>query len=149
MKSFLFAAVSVFALLAACNGGKHAAVVSKMAAVDPAELSGDWQLDYLSNATTNLDSLYPAGKPRIRFEVTATAVSGYSGCNNFSGPVKIDGSHISFNQPFTITKKFCPGAGETVFMESLIKASTWAMTDTSTLHLIMTDKTRMKFTKLP
>jgi heat shock protein HslJ len=147
MRSILLTAISAFLLLTACNSGKHSTVTSKKVMANPSELNGIWQLNYISGTRAAFDSLYPGEKPRIAFDVADSSVSGHTGCNRFSGPVNITGSKIGFHQSFTMTKMFCPGKGEMVFLEALRKTNSWAVTDASTLNLIMDDTAIMRFTK--
>jgi heat shock protein HslJ len=146
MNRILLAAIAVFCLSASCNNGKQI-VTSKKAVADPSELNGAWQLDHISG-TIAFDSLYPNKKPQLIFDIPGFRVSGNTGCNSFSGPVSIEGSKISFNQPLTLTKMFCPGGGEPVFLETLKKTTSWAVTDASTLNLIAGDMAVMRFTRV-
>lgn len=148
MKPNLLTPLLLACLIAACNAPKQAGVVSKKATADPADLKGNWQLNYISGPRIAFEGLYPNKKPQISFDITASRTTGNTSCNNFSGPVSIEGSKISFNQPLTTTKMFCEGQGEPVFLESLRKITAWALTDTSTLTLIAGDIVLMRFIKV-
>jgi heat shock protein HslJ len=147
MKQILLAAIAVICFLAGCNNSKQV-VTSKKAVVDPSELNGAWQLDYISGSATAFDALYPDKKPQLIFDIAASRISGNTGCNSFSGPVSVEGSKINFNQPLALTKMFCPGGGETAFLEALKKITSWAVTDASTLNLIAGDVAALRFTKV-
>ncbi|WP_040417315.1 META domain-containing protein [Cyclobacterium qasimii] len=47
-------------------------------------------------------------------------LSGFTGCNNFSGDFNLEGKNISLN-PGALTKKACPGSGENEFLAVLSK----------------------------
>ncbi|MBL7742373.1 MAG: META domain-containing protein [Chitinophagaceae bacterium] len=148
MKQVLLIILAIISFLPACKNPRQTTSISKKVTANPSELNGAWQLDYISGITTPFEGLYPNKKPQIIFDVANSRISGNTGCNNFSGPVSIDGSKISFSQPLTLTKMFCPGEGETVFLETLKKINLWAVTDTSTLNLIMGDVAMMRFRKV-
>ncbi len=148
MKQVLLIVMTIISFLPACKNPKQTTAISKKVAANPSELNGTWQLDYISGPRIAFEGLYPGKKPQINFDVANSRISGNTGCNNFSGPVRIDGSKISFNELLALTKMFCPGEGETVFLETLKKINLWAVTDTSTLNLIMGDIAMMRFRKL-
>ncbi|AKP51006.1 hypothetical protein CA2015_1569 [Cyclobacterium amurskyense] len=45
-------------------------------------------------------------------------LSGFTGCNNFSGDFTLEGKSLSLN-PGAMTKKACPGTGESDFLKAL------------------------------
>lgn len=110
-------------------------------------LNGTWELNYVSGPRIAFDGLYPNKKPTITFDVTNNKVMGNTSCNNFNGPLKMDGNKISFTDPMAMTRMMCQGQGETVFMETLKKINTWSVSDGNTLNLIMGDIAMMRFTK--
>ncbi|MBL7740479.1 MAG: META domain-containing protein [Chitinophagaceae bacterium] len=148
MKQALLFLAALICFLTACHTPRQSTAVSKKVVANPAELNGAWQLNYIGGAKIAFEELYPGKKPQIVFDVTGSRISGNTGCNNFSGPVTIEGSKISFSQSLALTKMFCPDEGEMVFLETLKKVNLWAVTDTSTLNLIMGDIAMMRFTKL-
>lgn len=141
MKSFYLTAMAATCLLFACNNSKKA-----MAVNNPEKLNGSWVLNYVSVPGINSDSLYPNKKPEINFSIADGRVSGTTGCNSFSGPVKIDGNKISFAEPLALTRMMCPGQGESVFLETLKKVNTYSA-DGKTLTLIMGDIAVMRFSR--
>lgn len=147
MRQILITAVAAICLILSCTHEKKT-VASKKTVANPTELNGTWELNYISGSNTSFGGLYPGKKPQIVFDVSFSRVSGNTGCNSFSGPVSIDGSKISFNQPLAITKMLCPGEGEALFLEALKKINLWAVTDASTLNLIMGDIALMRFTRV-
>lgn len=139
MKHLLFSLLLLSFL--SCNNSK------KIAKADPDQLDGTWVLNYISGPRIAFEGLYPNKKPQIVFTVADKRVSGNTGCNSFSGPLVIDGSKISFDQPMAMTKMACPGEGEMVFMETLKKVNTYSVSGGNTLNLIMGDIAVMRFSK--
>lgn len=140
-KNFLLLVASI--LLIACGHTKK----TEKTMPDPSSLAGTWELNYITKSGIAFDSLYPEKKPTITFDVSDKKVSGYAGCNNFNGPLNVDGNTISFTSPMAMTRMVCPGNGESTFIEMLQKINNWSVTNDKTLNLITGDVTMMKFTK--
>jgi heat shock protein HslJ len=140
MKNILLSVL--FLSFMACNSSKKAAKES-----DPSQLDGTWVLNYISGPRIAFDGLYPNKKPQLIITVEDKRLSGNTGCNSFSGPLVVDGNKINFDQPFALTKMFCPGEGETVFLETLKKVNTYSISGENTLNLIMGDIAIMRFTR--
>lgn len=111
------------------------------------QLGGTWELNYISGPRIAFNGLYPGKKPFIKFGIADKRFSGNTSCNSFSGQLVADDSTINFTQPFVMTKMACPGEGETIFVEMLKKASTYAITSDSTLNFMMGDIAIMRFHK--
>ncbi|QNL47747.1 META domain-containing protein [Olivibacter sp. SDN3] len=110
------------------------------------ELSGTWQLDYVSGPRITFEGLYPNKKPFLKIEVDSNRVSGNTSCNNFFGKLDRDGQNISFKEGLGMTKMACPGEGESVFLRTLEKIDRYDITDDgNTLNLIMGDIALMRF----
>lgn len=137
----------LFACSSTKKAGPSAASASDSAKVaDTAQLAGSWELNYIAGAAS-VDSLYPTKKPVINFDMAAKRVNGNTGCNNFNGPLITTGHKIDFTGPMALTKMFCTGEGETVFLDNLKKVNTWSVSDGSTLNFIMGDIAIMRFSK--
>jgi len=119
----------------------------KMVTTKDTSLNGTWELNYISGPRIVFEGLYPDRKPTLIFDIEENRVSGNSSCNSFNGDLKIEGNKIDFNSPMAMTKMFCPGEGENVFIESLKKVNSYSVTDGNTLNLIMGDIAIMRFTK--
>jgi heat shock protein HslJ len=145
MKAILFAATICVCLFCHCNAGKKTGYSKKN---DVSQLSGTWELNYTSGSESGLQELYPGRKPRIFFDVSGKRISGVTGCNSFAGPLKAEGNKIDFTEPMILTKMFCPGDGETIFLDKLKKADTWHIIDGNTLDLTMETTSMLRFTKL-
>ena len=111
-------------------------------------LQGAWELNYISGPRIAFAGLYPDNKPTITFNLKETTVSGRNSCNSYSGKLNVDGSKISFKEPMMVTKMFCPGEGENVYMNTLQKIDSYSVSeDGKTLNFIMGDIVMMRFEK--
>ncbi|NCD70217.1 META domain-containing protein [Mucilaginibacter agri] len=141
-----FIACVMFACSSAKKANPTAAVSDTTKVTDTTQLAGSWELNYVAGSTA-VDSLYPTKKPVINFDMAAKRVSGNTGCNSFNGPLMVTGHKIDFTGPMALTKMFCTGQGETVFLDNLKKVNTWSVSDGNTLNFIMGDIAIMRFTK--
>ena len=142
MKRLLFILASCICFLIACTTKKPSG--SK---TDVSAWMGTWELNDIEGTEIVFDSLYSGKKPTISFDQAEMKAGGQTSCNHFSGPFNIDGNKISFSEPMTMTKMFCPGEGENTFLATLKKVDTWAVSDTNTLILKKGDNELMRFVK--
>jgi heat shock protein HslJ len=70
-------------------------------------ISEKWVLDYIGNQPIDA-AQFPAGIPYIQINSTTQRVSGFDGCNQFSGTGTIEGDRIRFGN-LAATRKFCSG----------------------------------------
>ena len=111
-------------------------------------LNGKWELFEISDISA-FDRLYPEKQPMIIFDFMEHRVSGNTSCNAFSGPLKVDGLAVNFQQPMVMTKMACGGNGETTFMAVLAKVDGYFVSaDQKTLHLKAGESVVMKFNKI-
>lgn len=146
MKRYILYFFTIGLLTGACQEEVNSAATTAGNAVDSMQLNGSWLLDYVSGANSAIDSIYAPRRPELVFDILAGRVSGNSGCNSFTGALNRQGQKISFSGPMAMTKMFCPGNGEALFMEALKKVNQYAITD-STLALIMGDIAVMRFVR--
>lgn len=106
------------------------------------DLQGRWELSYMEGAATN-----STRTPFIAFDLAAMRVSGNTGCNSFSGPLKANNDSIDFNQPFILTKMFCEGGGEERFLGTLERVTRFRVSDGTTLEFYSGDEVVMRFLK--
>lgn len=140
---YIFSILNTGFVLMACNNTKK--TTSNMP--DASTLTGTWELNYVTGTRIAFDGLYPNKKPTITFDVANNKAMGNTSCNNFNGPLKMDGNKINFTDPMAMTRMMCPGEGERVFMETLKKINTWSVSDGKTLNLIMGVIAMMRFSK--
>jgi heat shock protein HslJ len=107
------------------------------------DLSGTWELDYISGPRIAFDGLYPNRKPTLVFDTSAGKINGNSSCNNYNATFKTEGNTISFG-PIMSTKMACDGNGEATFFSTLAKVNTYSMSE-NTLTFIMGDIAIMRF----
>jgi heat shock protein HslJ len=113
-----------------------------------ASLEGTWELNYVTGPRIAFDGLYPNKKPTITFDLKENSISGSNSCNRYSGKLNVVGNKISFKEPMAVTKMFCPGEGESIYMSTLQKIDSYSISDDGkTLNFIMGDIAMMRFEK--
>lgn len=78
-------------------------------------------------------------------------VSGFAGCNFFTGNYIITGEGISFS-PFAVTKQMCPPAAmdyEQQFLQKLTQVANFKVFADGTLHLQLRDGDYLQFSDYP
>ena len=144
LKSIVFFSIL---LMAACNNAKHShSGKNDSSSSDFEQLNGEWQLTYVSGPRIAFEGLYPDDKPQIRFNTADTSVSGNTSCNVFSGKFKAEQQKISFSEDMALTKKYCPGDGETVFLNILHRVNNYSVKG-NTLTLLLDGVEMMRFEK--
>ena len=114
---------------------------------DLSNLSGSWQLDYVSGNPSMISNLFPNKQPNLNVDLATNTVSGNTGCNNFSGKLNAIANKISFRDPMAMTRMMCPGEGEGIFLAALQKVNSWSVSGGNVLNLISDDIAIMRFTK--
>lgn len=158
MKGILFVAVAGLFLLSACDDAGNTSVTSPDSpnvstqapdapVVDSAKLNGSWVLAQITGIPGRFDSLYANKTPQMNFDVNARTVSGNTGCNNFSGELDIVGARISFVKPMVMTKMFCQGDAEPVFLQNLQKVTGYRIINDTALSFVADDIEVMRFTR--
>ncbi|SCY00986.1 META domain-containing protein [Flavobacterium caeni] len=118
--------IGVFLVVLMACGSKKTAVV---AGNDPKLLNGAWELTYVAGNQA-ADQLYSRKKPVLNFNTEESKVNGNTGCNSFTGGILSVGvGEIRFDDQMAMTKMFCEGQGENVFLENLRKVKTFSLTD--------------------
>lgn len=109
----------------------------RLLTADQQDISGSWELDYISSARIAFEGLYPHRKPTMNFSAKEGKVNGNSSCNNYNATFKTAGNKISFG-PIMSTKMACEGNGEATFFSTLEKVNTYSVSG-NTLTFIMGD----------
>lgn len=126
---------------------------SKKAVVDsadsPTSLNGSWELNYITGTRLAVSELYANKKPMVNFNIAESKVNGNTGCNSFTGMItSARAGKIIFDESMAMTKMYCEGQGETVFMDNMKKVKGYSITDEGkTLHLKTGDTDLMRFEK--
>ena len=86
----------------------------------------------LTGQTWQLTKLGPIDRKKagITVRFTAGKVSGFSGCNNYSGPYTTSGSSITVSRKLAMTQKACPGpvmVQERLYLAALSAARTYSI----------------------
>ncbi len=111
---------TVFAMAAILNF----ASCSSAGIFNPVSLltGNNWVLNSLVG--NSLDgSMFSGGLPFLDF-MDEGRLSGFTGCNNFSGSFDLESSEIKIN-PGAMTKKACEGEGEDKFLSALSKVNNY------------------------
>ena len=148
-KEFLIlVCMALFAV--SCNSTKSSTTDDMATAKENnvSDLEGIWELDYLSGTKVAFENLYADKKPFLSFNIKDSRASGNSSCNSFTGNVSISKNYLRFDDAMAMTKMFCPGDGESSFMEALKKVNSYSVSEEGkTLNLIMGDIAIMRFHK--
>jgi heat shock protein HslJ len=75
-----------------------------------------WELNSLMG-NSSIQELFSSGLPTLEF-LEAGKLTGYSGCNDFSGIYSLEGEDLKLD-PGAMTRKACPGDGESTFISAL------------------------------
>lgn len=120
-------AIALFAFLGAACGAEEDAPPPATTAVEP--------VDDLADATwllrTGLGPLETLTTAPPTLTIEQETVSGFAGCNTYTGAITVDGAEIRIEDVAT-TFKACPEAEtvvEEAFLESLASAATWSVVD--------------------
>ncbi|TDQ10101.1 META domain-containing protein [Pedobacter metabolipauper] len=143
MKRLMILAIVITSALTACTTLKP----GTMGNGGLSQLSGTWELDYISGPRIAFNGLYPAKAPFIKFEISEKRFSGNTSCNSFSGVLVADDTTVNFTGPIILTKMACPGEGELTFLNTLKKVSNYSITSDTTLNFMMGDIAIMRFSK--
>ena len=79
-----------------------------------------WELAALSGEGIDT-AKFPDRKPTLKF-LEDGRLSGFAGCNNFSGGYSLDENSIKL-MPGAMTKMACPGSGEDEFIRALARVT--------------------------
>ena len=111
-------------------------------------LQGSWELNYITGPRIAFQGLYPDEKPTIIFDLKTDLVSGGTGCNRYSGKLNVDGNKINFKNDMALTKMYCPGEGENVYLTTLQKIDSYSISDDGrSLSFMMGEVAMMRFVK--
>jgi len=111
------------------------------------DLSGTWELNFISGTKIAFNGLYPGKKPQLVFaSSTPEEFSGNNGCNSIRGKFHTNDTEIKFDEPIAMTKMFCEGGGEEAFMNMLKKVNIFDLSSNK-LTFLVDDVEVMRFSK--
>ncbi len=84
-----------------------------------------WVLSSLAGEAAD-PGKFTAGPPTLHF-LDGGRLAGFAGCNNFSGSFTITGPDTIGLEPGAMTKKACPGSGESEFLGTFEKAKNFTL----------------------
>lgn len=114
--------IAAFGLLVLVLGG-----CSSSASLKPFSLltEKNWTLTTLMGSGIDLNK-FSSGVPTLDF-LEGGRLSGFAGCNNFSGEFSLEGTGIKLD-PGAMTRKACPGGGEDEFISALNRVKNFTVT---------------------
>jgi len=111
-----------------------------------AQLTGSWELNYITGIRIAFNGLYPDAKPSISFGKVSGEMNGNTSCNVFGSKVTISGNKLSVSEPGAMTMRHCEGEGERRFLDMLKKVDSYEVKD-NVLTLSQGDLALMRFAK--
>ncbi len=109
------------------------------------DLSGTWELNYISGPRIAFEGLYPDKKPFVSFALATNELRGNTTCNGFTSKYTMNGNNVKFADALK-TMIFCEGGGEETFLKMLKKVNKYAVSG-STLTFLIDDVAVMRFSK--
>ncbi|WP_209330129.1 META domain-containing protein [Lunatimonas salinarum] len=91
------------------------------------ELEGLWEVHSIYDKFQPFEVLFPGKKPRLYFDIINEQIIGFTGCNNFSIFTSLHGNVIDIMGFLGMTKAWCDGDGEDIFLTLLKSAHTYAI----------------------
>ncbi|MGC4058491.1 MAG: META domain-containing protein [Chitinophagaceae bacterium] len=110
-------------------------------------LQGAWTLQWMKGG--DVAKLYPVKKPVVSINVAYGKISGFNGCNNYFGAVKVEGDKLILKGPLGSTKMACDQVDEHRFMSLINDVKTFKIADSNSLELSTTQGVALRFTRLP
>jgi heat shock protein HslJ len=137
--------VAISTTFFACDSKKATADVGN----NPNLLNGAWEFNYITGTRLTVNDLYADKKQMINFNIKESRVNANKGCNSFTGMVSsVSVGEITFDEAMAMTKMYCEGHGDSVFMDNFKKVNAFSITDNGKiLHLMIDDINRMRFEK--
>ena len=135
MKKLILIFAFFAGILISCDAKK---TTSESNGSNPDMLNGSWELNYIAQTKMAVNDIYPDKKPFIAFNTKESKVSGNTGCNSFSGAISsMSNGKIRFDEAMVMTRMFCPGDGENVFVQNMKTVESFSFSDDGkTLHLV-------------
>lgn len=89
------------------------------------QLSGKWELTFISGPKMTIPALFPQRIPFIEFKLYEMRFHGNAGCNTINGAFSALHDSIKFLQPWQSTMMACQGNGEQLFTKLLGQVNTY------------------------
>lgn len=126
MRKAILILVGVVSIFVSCDAKKSTSDASD----DPKSLNGTWEVTFLGRTRLPVNELFPDKKPFILFNTKESKVSGSTGCNSFTGNIgSMSAGKIRFDENMAMTKMFCQGDGENLFVTNLKLVENFTFTD--------------------
>lgn len=131
-------------LILTTNGSPVAEFVQSNAAPD--ELTGKWELYYITRPKIIFSALFPEEKPFLEFHHDRSAFFGFTGCNTLNSYFNNKPGEKLFSEG-VLTMKACPGGGEDFFMKYFREADKYEVSGDE-LTLFVDGEAALKFKKM-
>lgn len=113
-----------------------------------AELEGLWEVHSIYDKFKPFEELFPGKKPRLYFDLINRQVFGFTGCNNFSIFTQLEGNEIDVMGFLGMTKVWCDGDGEDIFLTLLKSAHTFLINEEGILSFLCGSMEIMRLEKV-
>lgn len=140
MKNKLWMIIIVSSIIISCQSTQKSTSPE-----NPTLLTGTWILKKATVTDHKFEELFSERIPQMTLSIPDSTVSGNSSCNNFNGKFEAADKKITFSQNMVMTRMFCEGDGEKVFMELLSKTDSYRMISENTLQLHSKESLLLEF----
>lgn len=113
-----------------------------------ADLEGLWEVHSIYDKFKPFEELFPGKKPRLYFDILNRQVFGFTGCNNFSIFTQLEGNEIDVMGFLGMTKVWCDGDGEDIFLTLLKSAHTFLINEEGHLSFLCGSMEIMRLEKV-
>jgi heat shock protein HslJ len=96
-------------------------------------LNGNWEV--FETPGINFNQIFSMRKPFINLDTETKKFNGNTSCNSISGNFSLENNQIIFPQNFIMTKMFCEGGGENIFLEAFKKVDGYKVEGTTVYFL--------------
>lgn len=94
----------------------------------------------------NISELFPRNHPTLTIDHYASILTGSTGCNNYRANYKMEGKTFKIDENIFLTKKYCEGVEERLFIDELKKINGYSISGI-TLNLMNNDAVILVFEK--
>jgi heat shock protein HslJ len=142
MKNILLFLTIIFSTILSCQGPQQST-----SSLNSNVLAGTWKLQSAVIPGYKFEELFSERVPEITISIPDSTVSGNSSCNSFTGKFEATNGTIAFSKNMAMTRMFCQGDGERVFIELLAKTDTYRINADTILQLRAQDLLLMEFVR--
>ncbi len=144
---YLFMLLIILSSSKSCNKNSKSTTKNTMIETDaPQQLHDIWALKTIGDKDVS-EFKYPNGVPTIEIFLSKMQVNGFTGCNNYFGPIQfIDKKNIRLGN-VAATKKYCNNVDEMPFLKLLGEVDSYKLKK-GILELKKADNILLSFKKV-